>query len=129
MMTTGKASEMKRHMKLIAAVAVGILTAGTTGLAQSGARNVCNKVPESPCLGVTLAGNGRGNVTSQPYGISCPSVCVATFLPYQGKITLTASTVPGSKFAGWTGGCLPRDSRVCVVSLTATTFVTARFEK
>jgi trimeric autotransporter adhesin len=105
------------------------LTAVPAGLAQSGPRNVCNKTPGAPCLQVTLAGDGAGRVTSEPKGISCPSTCVATFLPYQQKINLRAAEASGSAFAGWTGGCLPRNSPTCVVSLSEATFVTARFDK
>ena len=116
-------------MKLIATVTVVMLTVVPASLSQSDPRSVCNKVPGAACLEVTLAGDGHGKVSSQPWGISCPADCVAVFQPYRQKITLTATAVSGSKFNGWSGGCLPRDSRTCIVSLTAATFVTARFEK
>lgn len=96
---------------------------------QTDNRTVCNRVPGAPCLQVTLAGDGTGRVTSNPQGISCPSICVATFRPYEQKITLHATPGSGSKFANWTGGCLPRNVPQCVVSISAATFVTARFDK
>jgi hypothetical protein len=114
----------------ICSAGIMCIAATVTSLPQQpDSRNVCNKVPGAPCLQVTLAGDGTGRVTSDPKGISCPSVCVATFLPYQQKITLRATAASGSTFANWVGGCLPRDAPMCVVSLSAASFVTARFDK
>ena len=116
-------------IRICSAVLVCIVTTITSRPLQPDSRNVCNKVPGAPCLQVILAGDGNGRVTSNPKGISCPSICVATFLPYQQKVTLSATAASGSTFANWVGGCLPRDAPLCVVSLSAASFVTARFNK
>ena len=57
-----------------------------------------------PSLGVELAGNGSGVVTSNPPGIHCPTACSAGYS--NGTIVhLTATPLKDSTFAGWSGAC------------------------
>ena len=54
-------------------------------------------------VSVALAGNGSGNVTSNPPGISCPGECNLQVTDGT-SITLTAMSPAGSMFLGWSGG-------------------------
>jgi hypothetical protein len=54
-------------------------------------------------LAVTLMGDGKGAVRSDPSGIDCGTTCAATFAVK--AVHLTAIPSSGSDFAGWTGGC------------------------
>jgi sugar lactone lactonase YvrE len=76
-------------------------------------------------LTVTEAGTGTGTVTSTPSGINCPTACSANFAS-GAQVTLTASAVRGSTFAGWSGGGCS-GTAPCVVTLSAATSVTATF--
>jgi hypothetical protein len=72
---------------------------------------------------VSKQGGGDGIITSSPDGINCGSICSALF-DAGDSVTLTASAVSGSTFAGWSGGgCSGTGS--CSVETTAT--VAARF--
>jgi hypothetical protein len=83
-------------------------------------------VPITRSLTVKKAGVGTGTVSSEPAGINCGSTCTAKFT--QGsKVTLKATAVSGSTFAGWSGeGCT--GTGTCVVTLEeANATVTATF--
>jgi hypothetical protein len=58
--------------------------------------------PVSVRVMVTLQGTGGGQVSSQPAGIDCGSVCSAGF-GGESAISLFATADPGSVFAGWSG--------------------------
>jgi len=76
-------------------------------------------------LTVNFAGTGTGTVMSAPAGIICPTTCSASFASGT-QVTLTASALTGSTFAGWSGsGC--SGTGTCVVTITAATAVTATF--
>jgi hypothetical protein len=49
------------------------------------------------------AGDGAGNVASDPAGINCGLACSATYAA-GGVVTLVATPDSGSTFTGWTGG-------------------------
>jgi hypothetical protein len=80
----------------------------------------------SSVLTVTRVGAGGGRVVSTPAGIDCGSTCSAGFVPGT-PVTLQASPLAGSVFAGWSGGvCRGLDD--CVLALTTDTTVIAAFE-
>lgn len=79
----------------------------------------------SQALDVTVAGSGLGNVTSLPAGISCPGSC-SGFFPASSQVTLTASAVPGSRFAGWAGGGCA-GTGTCTLTMSGATSVSATF--
>jgi List-Bact-rpt repeat protein len=75
-------------------------------------------------LTVTVIGAGTGTVTSAPAGITCGTVCTASFAAGT-SVTLTATPGAGSAFGGWTGACT--GSGPCTVALDQARAVTARF--
>jgi hypothetical protein len=76
-------------------------------------------------LTVVKEGAGRGVITSSPSGIDCGSTCQATFPP---AVTLQASPLPGSYFAGWSGGGCSGNNPWCIITMAADTTVVANFE-
>lgn len=76
-------------------------------------------------LTVNKTGTGSGTVTSSPAGINCGATCSASFA--QGTaVTLTATPVSGSVFAGWSGGGCS-GTGTCTVMMSAAQSVTATF--
>jgi hypothetical protein len=76
-------------------------------------------------LTVATAGNGVGNVTSTPAGISCGSDCTETYTAGT-VVTLTAAPNAQSTFGGWSGaGC--SGTATCVVTMSQAQSVTATF--
>lgn len=74
-------------------------------------------------LTVLKAGNGLGNVSG--VGINCGSDCVET-LAAGTSVTLAATALNNSQFAGWSGaGC--SGTGTCTVLLSASQSVTANF--
>ncbi len=76
-------------------------------------------------LGITLAGNGSGTISSSPAGILCGATCTSAF-PVDTVVTLTAVPATGSLFTGWSGACsgsLP----TCEVTLGAAADAIATF--
>jgi outer membrane exchange protein TraA len=71
-------------------------------------------------------GDGTGEVTSAPDGISCGKVCASKFALEQ-ELALTAVPDKGSRFAGWEGPCTGVNS--CVMVMRADAVLTARFIK
>lgn len=80
--------------------------------------------PNPLTLGVSKLGTGSGTVTSSPAGINCGPTCSASY-GHDTSVVLTASSSPGSMFAGWPGFCFGTDS--CTVSMTGDKDVTAIF--
>jgi hypothetical protein len=75
-------------------------------------------------LTVSLAGTGKGTVTSTPSGIDCGTTCSGAFAA-GGPVTLTASPTAGSEFTGWSGACSGLNT--CSVTMNAAQQVTATF--
>jgi len=75
---------------------------------------------------VVLAGDGSGDVTSNPAGIDCGTQCSHQYPPNT-TVTLSASPDAGSSFAGWSGGCSGPGG--CTVTLADAQVVTATFSK
>jgi hypothetical protein len=83
--------------------------------------------PERLRVGVSV--RGRGRVTSQPYGLSCPRRCTVRFTSYE-AVFLEATPAKGWRFSSWTGACRGK-STTCYLDLTRAaqaraTFVRAR---
>jgi hypothetical protein len=81
-----------------------------------------------PLLTVNFAGTGTGTVSSAPQGLDCASTsgtCGASFASGT-TVTLTATPVGSSAFAGWSGGCVGSTSS-CSFTLLSDTTVTATF--
>jgi hypothetical protein len=76
-------------------------------------------------LGVSLAGDGTGVVTSDPAGIRCNFDCLE-HLAARSVVTLTASSSADSKFTGWSGACSGKKTS-CTIELTAATSAAATF--
>lgn len=76
-------------------------------------------------LTVTKAGTGAGTVESGPAGIDCGTTCTAGYA-YGTPVTLTATPVPGSAFAGWSGGGCS-GTGPCTVAVDSATNVIATF--
>ena len=73
------------------------------GVVTMGAAKGCTAVfTQRVGLTVTKAGSGTGTVTSAPGGIACGATCVSAFA-VGSVVTLTATAVTGSTFAGWSG--------------------------
>jgi hypothetical protein len=79
-------------------------------------------------LTVNGAGNGNGNITSSPAGIACGpqagTACSSNFFP-GAQVTMTATPVANSRFAGWTGACV--GAGPCTVTMDAAKALTAQF--
>lgn len=75
-------------------------------------------------LTVTKSGSGAGSITSVPPAIDCGITCTA-LIDHGTVVTLTTTPGARSAFAGWSGACTALDP--CVVTMTATTVLTATF--
>ena len=79
----------------------------------------------SRSLSVSLTGDGKGSVTSNPAGLTCTGgTCTASF-PQGTTVTLTPSPQSGNVFQGWNGICSGTSN--CAVTLSSTQVVTATF--
>lgn len=81
-------------------------------------------VPVNYLLTVTKSGSGTGTVTGT--GITCGVDCTES-LAQNMMVTLTASPLAGSNFAGWTGGGCA-GTGTCTVTMTAALTVNAQFD-
>ncbi|WP_242338555.1 MULTISPECIES: hypothetical protein [unclassified Anaeromyxobacter] len=82
--------------------------------------------PANVTLTIVRAGDGQGEVTSDPAGVSCAaSACTGVFAS-GATVTLTATPDARSRFEGWEGGGCS-GTTTCALVLTAATSVTARF--
>jgi hypothetical protein len=79
----------------------------------------------SHTLSVAKSGGGSGTVVSSVAGINCGATCSAPFATGT-SVTLSATAIAGSTFAGWSGaGCSGIDA--CTVSLSQAQDVVATF--
>ncbi len=76
-------------------------------------------------ISVNLQGNGFGSVVSAPNGINCGTACTSGFV-INTAIKLTANSLGGSQFAGWSGACSGTNP-VCLVTVNTARNVTATF--
>ena len=71
---------------------------------------------------------GNGLVTSTPHGITCPSRCIATFVPHA-RVKFIAKAKKGWTFLKWYHGCKGK-SPVCYRTLAdGDNIVAAAFRK
>ena len=75
-------------------------------------------------LTVAKSGTGGGTVTSSPSGISCGSICTASFTKGS-TVTLSVAPAAGSLFTGWSGAC--KGTGICRVAMTGAKSVGAVF--
>lgn len=86
-------------------------------------------------LTVQISGNGTGFMTSSPDGIDCGThadesigaLCTADFISGT-PVTLTASPIWNSTFAGWSGDC-NSSNPTCTVTMDQAHTVTAAFSQ
>ena len=79
---------------------------------------------------VTTGGNGQDTVTSDDGGIDCSaseSAVCSTSTTTGAVIVLTEATSSPDMFSGWSGGSCEGTAKICTVTLTADTTVTATF--
>jgi subtilisin family serine protease len=110
-------------------------TVGTTTVTVTGISGIITKttsfvltvnpVAANYALTVTKSGVGSGTVTSSPAGITCGSVCSATYASGT-SVSLTAAPNSGNTFTGWSGACTGAGS--CVVTMDAAKSVNAIFD-
>jgi hypothetical protein len=81
-------------------------------------------------LAVNKAGDGEGQVTSNPGGIDCGTVCTKRFNRGT-RVTLKAKASSGSRFSAWSGACTGTGGCSVVVGAAPgqATSVTARFDR
>src|SRR5207245_1167251 len=76
-------------------------------------------------LTVNRTGTGIGTVVSAPVGIDCGIDCGSSYVAGT-AVALTATPAAGTVFTGWNGGGCS-GTGTCLVTMTATTAVTAMF--
>jgi hypothetical protein len=98
---------------------------GSCQLAMSQARSVTATFAASSYgLDVSKLGAGTGLVSSSPAGISCGANCQSSFTSGS-TVTLSATSSPGSVFAGWSGDC--SGNGLCQLTMSQARSVTATF--
>lgn len=86
----------------------------------------CAIVDPNAAQTLTVAVSGRGEVASNPAGISCGSDCTEP-LPMGTRVTLGVRPEPGQLFTGWGGACVGTTT-TCSVMLNGPRTVTASFQ-
>jgi hypothetical protein len=100
--------------------------AATCVVTMSAARTVTATFERLPLpLVVALTGTGAGAVRSDPAGVDCGATCQVS-VAYGTTVVLTASALPGSSFAGWSGAC-SGSAPACAVDMSAARTVGAVF--
>ena len=83
---------------------------------------VDNQTP--PTVSLTISKSGNGTVTSTPAGITCGTICSASF-DTGTSVTLSATPAAGNKFSGWSGAC--SGTGPCVVTMDSAKSASATF--
>ncbi len=101
--------------------------AGELYVADYGAHAIHRVTTDHNVLLVTRAGTGSGVVTSDTGDIDCGTTCRHDYdLGTAESITLTATALPGSVFAGWSGVCAGIDP--CTLTMDGDRSTTATFD-
>ena len=96
----------------------------TCQVTMSQARTVTTSFVKVRSLVVTRTGNGAGSVAGS--GIDCGSDCFESH-DEGNSLTLTATALPGHRFAGWSGDC--SGTGTCQLTMSHNRSVTAVFMK
>ena len=91
-------------------------------------KTVTAKFDRAATLTITLAGDGSGTVTSTPAGISCGNQCTHDFAK-DSNVTIRHNAANRSAFVGWDGAGCAGETGNCVVTLSRSKTVKARFAK
>lgn len=75
-------------------------------------------------LDIMIGGDGNGKVAIQPGGVVCTSSVVRPY-PFGTKLTLSATSLAGTDFLGWSGVCSGKNK--CDFIVSGATSVTAEF--
>jgi phospholipase C len=101
----------------------GACSGATCQLTVSSGQAVTASFTGGTQLTATLAGSGKGTVTSSPPGINCPTTCSALFATGS-SVTLSAAPASGNNFSGFSGACT---GATCQLTLVTAQSVTATF--
>ena len=125
------------QVTLTAIAAAGQSFAGWTGACTGAATSCTVTQDQARTVGATfrtitdnsfalnVAVSGNGSVASSPSGISCGSVCSASYAAGT-AVTLTATPSAGQRFTSWGGACSGTQS-TCSLQLTQVRAVQAAF--
>jgi List-Bact-rpt repeat protein len=80
----------------------------------------------APILTVNFQGSGTGTVTSPTFSCASTAISCVDSFPAGTTVTLTATPIAPSTFAGWSGGACTGTS-TCVLLMETDTTVTATF--
>lgn len=101
---------------------------GTCGFTMTAAASVtAHFAPANPIVSVMKTGSGGGWVFSSPAAINCSPTCTAA-VPYGTVLTLNASAVAPSSFAGWSLTSCP-GTGPCTFTVTNDITIGARFTR
>lgn len=102
-------------------------TFSVTAAGRVGRASAASTLPALAPVTVMRIGSGFGNVSSNIAGLSCGTDCFA--LLETGKaVTLTANSVNGSTFSGWSGPCPSSTSSSCTFTVNSAATVKAQFD-
>jgi hypothetical protein len=110
---------------------VAAKNAAGTGAQSADSNPVTPAAPVPPAtvkymLKVTKSGAGTGSVTSSFGPIDCGAVCAGDY-DQGASVSLTATALSGSTFAGWSGACT--GTGACTVAIDAAKTATATFNQ
>ena len=122
---TATASEIEVALKSSGALIRDTRSTGTFSAPMINVANAIGILQGLQSYVLTTTVSGGGTVNSSPAGISCGTVCSATFVQNQ-TITLTAVPAATSTFTGWSGAC-SGTQLTCSVTMSAASSVQASF--
>jgi hypothetical protein len=93
---------------------------------KKGSTSSADTAPKKQTLSIASTGDGTGDITSEPSGVSCTGATCTGSFDSGTAVTLTAAPKTGSIFAGWSGGCTGT-GLTCKTTVANATNVTAQF--